>query len=118
MLGYVSPRADSILAVQGLGTHALGLAGSAAQRGISHPSTLPCDVPDPCDETGPGNNFATFTYSTIVSSSRKSFGGRSCQPLWACTLCSWLTAEGFWGARGREGKPAAAQPTLCNRTSL
>src|SRR5262249_23730851 len=32
MLGYVSPRADSILAVQGLGTHALGLAGSADQR--------------------------------------------------------------------------------------
>ncbi|HET9624839.1 MAG TPA: acyl-CoA dehydrogenase family protein [Kofleriaceae bacterium] len=32
MLGYVSPRADSILAVQGLGTHAIGLAGSAAQR--------------------------------------------------------------------------------------
>jgi acyl-CoA dehydrogenase len=32
MLGYVSPRADSILAVQGLGTHALGLAGSAGQR--------------------------------------------------------------------------------------
>jgi acyl-CoA dehydrogenase len=32
MLGYVSPRADSILAVQGLGTHALGLAGSPAQR--------------------------------------------------------------------------------------
>lgn len=32
MLGYVSARADSILAVQGLGTHALVLAGSAAQR--------------------------------------------------------------------------------------
>ncbi|HEU4735275.1 MAG TPA: acyl-CoA dehydrogenase family protein [Kofleriaceae bacterium] len=32
MLGYVSPRADSILAVQGLGTHAVGLAGSAEQR--------------------------------------------------------------------------------------
>jgi len=32
MLGYVSPRADSILAVQGLGTHALVLAGSDAQR--------------------------------------------------------------------------------------
>jgi acyl-CoA dehydrogenase len=32
MLGYISPRADSILAVQGLGTHALGLAGSAEQR--------------------------------------------------------------------------------------
>ena len=33
MLGYVSPRADSILACQGLGTYALGLAGSPAQRG-------------------------------------------------------------------------------------
>lgn len=33
MLGYVSPRADSILAVQGLGTHAIGLAGSPDQRG-------------------------------------------------------------------------------------
>jgi len=32
MLGYVSARADSILAVQGLGTHALGVAGTAAQR--------------------------------------------------------------------------------------
>jgi acyl-CoA dehydrogenase len=32
MLGYVSPRADSILAVQGLGTYALGLAGSPGQR--------------------------------------------------------------------------------------
>jgi acyl-CoA dehydrogenase len=32
MLGHVSPRADSILAVQGLGTHALGLAGSPEQR--------------------------------------------------------------------------------------
>jgi acyl-CoA dehydrogenase len=32
MLGYVSARADSILAVQGLGTHAIGLAGSPAQR--------------------------------------------------------------------------------------
>ncbi|MDB4963890.1 MAG: Butyryl-CoA dehydrogenase [Myxococcales bacterium] len=32
MLGYVSPRADSIFAVQGLGTHALVLAGSAEQR--------------------------------------------------------------------------------------
>jgi len=32
LLGYVSPRADSILAVQGLGTYALGLAGSVAQR--------------------------------------------------------------------------------------
>jgi len=32
MLGYVSPRADSIFAVQGLGVHALLLAGSPAQR--------------------------------------------------------------------------------------
>jgi len=32
MLGYVSARADSIFAVQGLGTHALGRAGSQAQR--------------------------------------------------------------------------------------
>jgi len=32
MLGYVSARADSILAVQGLGTYALGRAGSAEQR--------------------------------------------------------------------------------------
>ncbi len=32
MLGYVSARADSIFAVQGLGTHALALAGDAAQR--------------------------------------------------------------------------------------
>ena len=32
MLGYVSPRADSILAVQGLGVHPILLAGSAAQR--------------------------------------------------------------------------------------
>jgi acyl-CoA dehydrogenase len=32
LLGYVSPRADSILAVQGLATHALGLAGSPDQR--------------------------------------------------------------------------------------
>jgi acyl-CoA dehydrogenase len=32
MLGYVSPRADSIFAVQGLGVHPLLLAGSAAQR--------------------------------------------------------------------------------------
>ena len=32
MLGYVSPRADSIFAVQGLGTHPIVLAGSAAQR--------------------------------------------------------------------------------------
>lgn len=32
MLGYVSARADSILAVQGLGTHPLVLAGSPAQR--------------------------------------------------------------------------------------
>jgi acyl-CoA dehydrogenase len=34
MLGYVSPRADSILAVQCLGTHAIGLAGSPAQRAL------------------------------------------------------------------------------------
>jgi acyl-CoA dehydrogenase len=33
MLGYVSPRADSILVCQGLGTHAIGAAGSAALRG-------------------------------------------------------------------------------------
>src|SRR4051812_48958183 len=33
MLGYVSPRADSILVCQGLGTHAIGAAGSAEQRG-------------------------------------------------------------------------------------
>jgi acyl-CoA dehydrogenase len=33
MLGYVSPRADSILACQGLGTFALGLAGTDDQRG-------------------------------------------------------------------------------------
>src|SRR5215470_17117167 len=32
MLGYVSPRADSIFAVQGLGTHAILLAGSPEQR--------------------------------------------------------------------------------------
>ena len=32
MLGYVSPRADSIFAVQGLGTHSLVLAGSPDQR--------------------------------------------------------------------------------------
>ncbi len=32
MLGYVSARADSIFAVQGLGVHALLLAGSPAQR--------------------------------------------------------------------------------------
>ena len=32
MLGYVSPRADSIFAVQGLGTHAIVLAGSDEQR--------------------------------------------------------------------------------------
>ncbi len=32
MLGYVSPRADSIFAVQGLGTHAISLAGSPGQR--------------------------------------------------------------------------------------
>ncbi len=36
MLGYVSPRADSILAVQGLGVHAIGLAGSAEQRASLH----------------------------------------------------------------------------------
>lgn len=34
MLGYVSARADSIFAVQGLGTHALALAGDAAQRAV------------------------------------------------------------------------------------
>ena len=32
MLGYVSPRADSIFAVQGLGVHPLVLAGSDAQK--------------------------------------------------------------------------------------
>jgi acyl-CoA dehydrogenase len=32
MLGYVSPRADSIFAVQGLGVHPILLAGSAEQR--------------------------------------------------------------------------------------
>jgi acyl-CoA dehydrogenase len=32
MLGYVSARADSILAVQGLGTHPIALAGSDLQR--------------------------------------------------------------------------------------
>jgi acyl-CoA dehydrogenase len=32
MLGYVSPRADSIFAVQGLGTHSIVLAGSDEQR--------------------------------------------------------------------------------------
>ena len=32
MLGYVSARADSIFAVQGLGTHSLALAGNQAQR--------------------------------------------------------------------------------------
>src|SRR3569623_2161340 len=32
MLGYVSPRADSIFAVQGLGTYPLQLAGSAEQK--------------------------------------------------------------------------------------
>lgn len=32
MLGYVSPRADSIFAVQGLGTHAIVLAGGPDQR--------------------------------------------------------------------------------------
>ena len=34
LLGYVSPRADSILAVQGLGTYPLQLAGSAEQRAL------------------------------------------------------------------------------------
>jgi len=34
MLGYVSPRADSILVCQGLGTYALGAAGSPAQRAV------------------------------------------------------------------------------------
>ena len=34
MLGYVSPRADSIFAVQGLGVHPILLAGSAAQRAM------------------------------------------------------------------------------------
>ena len=34
MLGYVSPRADSIFAVQGLGTHPLILAGSDDQRAV------------------------------------------------------------------------------------
>jgi acyl-CoA dehydrogenase len=33
MLGYVSPRADSILVCQGLGTHAIGAAGSPELRG-------------------------------------------------------------------------------------
>ena len=32
MLGYVSARADSIFAVQGLGTHPIALAGTAGQR--------------------------------------------------------------------------------------
>jgi acyl-CoA dehydrogenase len=32
MLGYVSPRADSIFAVQGLGTHSIYLAGTEEQR--------------------------------------------------------------------------------------
>ncbi|MCW5803505.1 MAG: acyl-CoA dehydrogenase family protein [Deltaproteobacteria bacterium] len=32
MLGYASARADSIFAVQGLGTHAIALAGTEAQR--------------------------------------------------------------------------------------
>jgi acyl-CoA dehydrogenase len=32
MLGYVSPRADSILVCQGLGTYAIGAAGSPEQR--------------------------------------------------------------------------------------
>ena len=34
MLGYVSARADSIFAVQGLGTHAIVLAGSDTQRAM------------------------------------------------------------------------------------
>lgn len=34
MLGYVSARADSIFAVQGLGTHPIALAGSPAQRAL------------------------------------------------------------------------------------
>jgi acyl-CoA dehydrogenase len=34
LLGYVSPRADSIFAVQGLGTHPIALAGSAAQQAV------------------------------------------------------------------------------------
>ncbi|MGN6108857.1 MAG: acyl-CoA dehydrogenase family protein [Kofleriaceae bacterium] len=34
MLGYTSPRADSIFAVQGLGTHPLVLAGSDEQRAM------------------------------------------------------------------------------------
>ena len=34
MLGYVSPRADSIFAVQGLGTHPIALAGGDAQRAL------------------------------------------------------------------------------------
>lgn len=34
MLGYVSARADSIFAVQGLGTHPIVLAGSSEQRGV------------------------------------------------------------------------------------
>src|SRR5258706_7081463 len=32
MLGYTSPRADSIFAVQGLGTHPIALAGTDEQR--------------------------------------------------------------------------------------
>src|SRR6185436_10839788 len=32
MLGYMSPRADSIFAVQGLGVHSILLAGSDEQR--------------------------------------------------------------------------------------
>lgn len=34
LLGYVSPRADSIFAVQGLGSHPILLAGSAEQRAL------------------------------------------------------------------------------------
>jgi len=37
LLGYVSPRADSIFAVQGLGVHALLLAGSTEQRAAVAP---------------------------------------------------------------------------------
>jgi len=34
LLGYVSPLADAIFAVQGLGAHPIALAGSPAQRGL------------------------------------------------------------------------------------
>ena len=40
MLGYASPRADSIFAVQGLGVHPLILAGSTEQR--AHVSAFAC----------------------------------------------------------------------------